>query len=144
MHRQFLDERLRKRLAKERGEQQAPGTSLNKGKVKKALASQLDALNSTSWSSLETPSSLTNTTTTKKIRIGASIDSAAKPTPEEAKATSIASIAANILEEAKDGKEEDEEDIDEDVEGEADEEALVYEYTGGMDDYDDDGDDEYY
>eukprot|EP00604_Paraphysomonas_vestita_P000364 CAMPEP_0174826014 /NCGR_PEP_ID=MMETSP1107-20130205/43398_1 /TAXON_ID=36770 /ORGANISM="Paraphysomonas vestita, Strain GFlagA" /LENGTH=353 /DNA_ID=CAMNT_0016058327 /DNA_START=1231 /DNA_END=2288 /DNA_ORIENTATION=- len=58
MHRQFLDERLRKRIAKERGEggMKTVGTNLNKSKMKKELNIAIDPskiLASTSWESLQ-------------------------------------------------------------------------------------------
>jgi hypothetical protein len=180
MHRQFVDERLRRRLAKERGENPSTGSSLNKGKVKREMEASMDpSLFSTSstWGAVGTdPSSssassglpLSSAAQTKRIRIGASIDSAdsshagAAGSHDEAKmktSNALGSIAKNILEEdkavkgavaaatGKGGAGEDEEEYEEVEEGEGDEEegALVYEYdAAGMDDYDDEGDDEYY
>lgn len=151
MHRQFVDERLRRRLAKERGENHVAGSSLNKGKIKKEMEAAMDPslFSSSTWGPPDSSSTALPNTSTKKIRIGASIDSSGQPSSVPSEATeglkennALGSIAKNILEEEK-GAEGDEE---EEVEEEGDEEgALVYEYdAAGMDDYDDDGDDEYY
>jgi hypothetical protein len=161
MHRQFVDERLRRRLAKERGESHVTGSGLNKSKVKKEMEASMDPslFSSSTWGpaadSSSTSLSLPNAPT-KKIRIGASIESsdqtssATPATTEGVKTTNaLGSIAKNILDEGKGGKVDEggeEGDGEEEVEEEGDDEgALVYEYDAvGMDDYDDDGDDEYY
>jgi hypothetical protein len=167
MHRQFLDERARRRLAKERGESHVAGSSLNKGKLNKEMEDALSTslVSSSTWStpgssSSSLPGAQGGTGNTKKIRIGASIDSSelmpAPPLVPENKATAsgaadaLSSIATNILSEAiakkSDEKEDDDAEAEDDEGGEGDEEALVYDYAGGGmgDDYDDEGDDEYY
>jgi hypothetical protein len=158
MHRQFLDERARRKEAKERGESHVAGSSLNKGKLNKEMEDVLSTplLSASTWSTAPDLASGSGAGGTKKIRIGASIDSSGRtaqapaPPPVSATTASGDSIVTTISDEAKKkgekGALEEEDEEGGDGEGDEEEAMLVYDYDGGGmgDDYDDEGDDEYY